>query len=133
MAKGSDYAGFGISDTETFTIANGATGSAVAAVDLDRQYAVIHIKCEDMQYVQATTTLGAYVGYGASDTLVELHKMDTGEVWATENLPTSGSFSFILNHALGAQRIRLVLSQATLGGAAVFEITGYDPVIKNSD
>lgn len=132
MALGSDYDGFGKSDTYTFTIGNGANGSAVSAVDLGKQYASVHIECLDCSNIASTTTLSANYTTEDGGTLVALKKMDTFEAWASENLPTSGTMGGYLNHALGVREIQLVLSNNASGGSVVFRITGYDPVIKNS-
>ena len=116
--------GWGRSDKQIFSIPNGATGANVAPVDFGRNYAYAVIKCTDAQYIQATTTLGAQVGYDADDALVDLYERDTpGTKWAG-NLPTSGTFGFMLLHAFGVQRIRLVLSKAASGGAVPFEVYG---------
>lgn len=117
--------GWGRSDKQAFSIPDGETGANVAAVDLGRNYAYVVVKCTDAQYIQAVTTLGAQIGYDADDTLVDLYEQnDPGTKWAGGNLPTSGTFGFLLVHAFGAQRVRLVLSQAASGGAVPFEVYG---------
>jgi len=117
--------GWGRSDKQAFSIPDGETGANVAAVDLGRNYAYVVVKCTDAQYIQAATTLGAQIGYDADDTLVDLYEQnDPGTKWAGGNLPTSGTFGFLLVHAFGAQRVRLVLSQAASGGAVPFEVYG---------
>ena len=117
--------GWGRSDKQAFSIPDGATGANVAAVDLGRNYAYIVIKCTDASHIQATTTLGAQVGYDADDALVTLYEQnDPGAIWASSNLPTSGTFGSLLVYAFGAQRVRLVLSKAASGGAVPFEVYG---------
>lgn len=117
--------GWGRSDKQIFSIPDGATGANVAPVDLGRNYAYVVIKCTDAQRIQATTTLGAQVGYDADDALVDLYEQNNpGTKWASGNLPTSGTFGCLLVHAFGAQRVRLVLSKAASGGAVPFEVYG---------
>lgn len=120
-------AGWGRSDVQTFTIPASADGSAVAEVDLGRNYAFIVVKCEDCSNIPATTTLSAEVGYDDGDTLVDLYEQDDpGTLWESGNLPTSGTLGFLLNHAAGAQRLRLKLSNNASGGSVVFSIYGWD-------
>lgn len=120
--------GFPRSDLKTFTIANGADGSAVDPVDLERNYAFFAVRCTDAQYIASSTTLAAQVGYADADALTNLWKQDGEAVWASGTLPTSGGFAFTLIHAFGAQRLRLVLSNNASGGAVVFEVYGFDAV-----
>lgn len=118
-------AGYGRSDAATFTIPSGATGSAVAAVDLERNYMYLMVKCEDASNIAAATNLTAQVGYDDADALVDLYERDDpSTAWSKGSLPTSGSFGFALVHAVGAQRLRLVLSNAASGGDVVFTVYG---------
>jgi hypothetical protein len=103
--------GYARSDAATFVIPNTATGSAVAAIDLGRNYGFIVVKCADATGV-ASGTLSAEVGYDDSDTLCTLYTEDMAAKWASMTLPTTGSFSFVLRAALGIQRIRFILSAA---------------------
>lgn len=120
-------AGFGRSDEKTFTIASGADGGEVAAVDLGRNYAFIVVKCEDCSNIPSTTSLSAEVGYDTADTLCDLYEQDDPSTeWSKGNLPTSGTLGFLLNHAAGAQRIRLKLSNNASGGNVVFKVYGWD-------
>lgn len=112
---------------ETFTIPNAADGSAVAAVDLGGNFKGVLIKCEDCQYIAATTTVGAKVGYTGSDTLSDLYEQDDpGTIYAGGNLPTTGTLAFVLTHAFGVRRIQLILSNNASGGPVVFKIQGLD-------
>ena len=115
------------SGVKTFTIAAAADGSAVAAVDLGSNYKIVTVKCEDCQYIQATTNISAQVGYTPGDTLCNLYDQDDpSTVWSKGALPTSGTLAFVLTHATDAHRLRLVLSKAASGGSVVFKVQGYD-------
>jgi hypothetical protein len=118
--------GYGRSDVGTFTIANGADGSAVTPIDLTRNYLYLLIVCEDDQYIAATTNLSAEVTYDDGDTPVPLYELnDPSTQWSKGALPTAGNgFAFVLTHALGAQEIRLILSNNASGGSVVFKIYG---------
>lgn len=117
--------GYARSDVATFTIADGADGSAVDPVDLSTNYLYCLIKCEDCQYIAASTSLTALVGYDDSDTMSVLYELnDPGTQWSKGDLPTSGTLAFAMTNALGAQRIRFVLSNAASGGSVVFKVYG---------
>lgn len=119
------YEGFGRSDIKTFTIANGVTGSANAAVDLGRNYAYIIVRCDDCQYIQAATTLGVKVADDENQTLASVYEYSSNALTLlAPTLPTSGSMRFLLVPAFGAQYVHFTLSQATSGGAAVFNVYG---------
>jgi hypothetical protein len=121
------YGRFVAGDPETFTIADAADGSAVAAVDLAFNYKLVVVKCEDCQYIQASTNLTALVGYEALDTLSDLYEQDDpGTQWSKGSLPTTGTLAFVMTHAIGVRRLRLVLSNASSGGATVFKVYGLD-------
>ena len=116
-----------VSVPQTFTIANGADGSAVAAVDLGASYKIILIQCTDCSNVAASTNLTALVGYTAADTLSDLYEQDDPSTqWSKGDLPTTGTLAFILTHATGARRLRLVLSNNASGGSVVFTVYGLD-------
>jgi hypothetical protein len=120
-------AGYGRSDEQSFTIPDGADGSAVDAVDLGRNYAFIIVKCEDAGGIPATTGVTAKVGYGDSDTLCDLYEQDDPSTqWSKSALPTTGTLAFLMNHAFGAQRIQFVLSQNASGADVVFKVYGLD-------
>lgn len=108
----------------TFTIADGADGSAVAAVSLGKlAWDDIVVVCEDCDGIQAATTLAVWVGYDTASQLVALYDQDDpGTILALGNLPATGTLAFLLTKAKGARRIRLVLSQATSGAAVVFKL-----------
>lgn len=119
-------AGYGRSDKQEFVIANGADGSTVDPVDLERNYAFHVVRCLDCQYIQAGTTLGIEAGMDDSDTLADLSEQDDPSTPLAMDLPTSGSFQTLVTHGLGAQRLRLVLSQVASGGGVTFEVYGLD-------
>ena len=107
----------------TFTIPTGADGSAVAAVDLGYNWDTLLITCEDCSHIPGTTTLSAQVSPDGTNALCDLYKADTPDTkWVSGNLPTSGTLAFVLTHAKGARRLRLILSKVTVGGSAVFKI-----------
>jgi len=117
--------GFSRSEVASFTIANGADGSGVAAVDLGRGYNYLIVKCESCIRIQAATTLSALVGYDNADTLCALKmRDDPGLAWVSSALPTTGTLAFALLHAIGVQRIQFVLSQNASGGSVVFKVYG---------
>lgn len=131
MAKDADIrSGYGVSGPETFTIGSGADGSLVDPVDFGRNVAYVLISCADASNIQAATTLGLEVAYGDDDNMVTLKERDSAGAYASDALPTSGDFGFACIHALGAQRVRLVLSQVTSGGSAVFKVWGLFQGIK---
>jgi len=108
-----------------FTIASGADGSAVSAVDLGGNYDLILIKCADCSHIAASTSLSAKVGFAEDDSLCSLYEQDDPSTeWSKGDLPTSGSLAFLLTHATGSRRLQLVLSNAASGGSVVFEILG---------
>ena len=113
---------------KTFTIGNSADGSAVTPVDIDLDNAkALVITCEDCQYIQASTSLSAQVGYDESDTMCALYELDDpSTAWSKGSLPTSGTLAFVLTHAFGARRLRLILSNAASGGSVVFKVIGID-------
>ncbi len=112
---------------KTFTIADGADGSAVTPVDLEAGCKLIAITCADCQYVTAATNITAQVGFGASDGPFALYEQDDpGIEWSKGALPTTGTLAFLLTHATGARRLRLILSNNADGGAVVFSVWGLD-------
>lgn len=113
------------SDVKTFTITSGNDGSSVDAVDLGANYDIIVVKCESASNIQADTTLGVEVGYGESDTLVDLYSQDLAAIAASGALPTSGGFAAVLSNAAAARRVRIVLSANASGGSVVFKVQGF--------
>lgn len=114
-----------LSAPQTFTIANGANGSAVTPVDLGANYESLVVTCTDCQYIAATTTMSAVIGLGPADTLCTLYaKDDPSSAWATGNLPTSGTLAFGMTYPFAVRRIRLVLSNNASGGSVVFNVYG---------
>lgn len=118
-----DTVGYGRSNAATFTIPSGASGSAVAPVNLGRNYTFLLLRCEDCAGIPASTKLALQVGEDASDTLCTLG--EDGAAWASENLPTSGSIRFWVAPAAFAQRVRLVLSQNATANV-VWTVYGFD-------
>ncbi len=99
---------------EDFVIGTGVTGSAVAAVDLDAPYKAILIECADATGVDAATDLTAQVGYDKGGTLVDLYEQDDpGTIWTATTIPATGTFGFVLTHAFGVWRVRLILSKVS--------------------
>ena len=121
--------GYGRSDRQTFTIPNGADGSAVAAVDLERNYGFVVISCEDSSNIPSNTTLSAEVADDDSGTLLPLYTQDGSGLWQSAVLPTSGGLRFWLSHGFGIQRLRLVLSANTTG-AVTFYVYGFDGAVR---
>lgn len=112
---------------QAFTIANGADGSLVDPVNLGGNFKTIVITCEDASNIPATTGLTALVGYEQADTLADLYEAnDPTTKWSKANLPTTGTLAFVLRHAEGARRIRLVMSNNATGGSVVFKVRGFD-------
>jgi hypothetical protein len=116
-----------IGSPQTFTIAAGANGSAVTAVDLGKPFKFILITCADCQYIPATTNLSAQVGYDENDGPFALYEQDDPATqWSIGSLPTNGTLAFVLTHAAGARRLRLVMSNNSNGGATAFVVRGLD-------
>jgi hypothetical protein len=116
-----------LTSPQTFTIAATKTGSAVTPVDLGKNCKIILISCADCQYIPASTSLTAKVGYGAGATVADLYEQDNPSAqWSQGDLPTTGTLAFVLTHAVGARRLQLILSNASTGGSTVFTVTGMD-------
>lgn len=121
--------GFGRSDRQTFTIPNGANGSAVAAVDLERNYSFVIVSCDDAAGIPAATTLSAQAADDDSGALNPLYMQDASAVWQSGTLPTSGGLRFWLSHGFGLQRLRLILSSNTTADVT-FYIYGFDGAVR---
>ena len=121
--------GFGRSDRQTFTIPNGADGSAVAAVDLERNYSFVIISCDDASGITANTTLSAEAADDDSGALNPLYMQDGSAAWESGTLPTSGGVRFWLSHAFGVQRLRLILSN-NASSDVTFYIYGFDGAVR---
>lgn len=116
-----------LSAWQTFTIGNGADGSAVAPADLGANYKAIIIRCADCQYIPATTTMGLELSEDAADTMCDMYEAnDPGTIWVSDNLPTTGTLRVVITHAFMARRVRIVLSGNSTGGATTFAIAGSD-------
>lgn len=120
-------AGYGRSDIESFVIPSGETGANVNPVDLKRNYGFIVVRCENATGI-ASGTMSAQVGYASNDTLVDLYTRDMSSKWESMTLPTSGGFAFLLESAIGIQRIKFILS-ANSNAQLVFNVYGFDPAI----
>jgi len=119
-----------LSAQQVFTIANGANGSAVTPADLGANYRVVIIRCEDCQYIPATTTMALELGESGADTVCEMCEIDAPDtIWTSGNLPTSGTLRAVLTHAFGCRRVRVVLSKNSTGGSTVFTIAGADKLL----
>ena len=119
------YVAHAKSEVKTFTIAAGATGAAVAAVDLGANFDLIWVTCGDCSHIQAATSLTAQVAIAEGATVAALYEQDDpSTAWSNGALPTSGTLAFVLTHAAGARYVRLVLSAAASGGTVVFSIVG---------
>ena len=117
--------GYGIAVVQSFTIANGADGSAVDEIDLGRNYLYLMVTIEDASNIAASTNLSAQVGYGDDDDLVALYEInDPSTAWSKGSLPETGTLGFVLTHAVGVQRIRFVLSNNASGGSVVIKVRG---------
>jgi len=126
------WAGFGISQDQTFTIPSGTDGSAVAAIDLGRNYAFIIVRCADASNIAAASVMSAEVGVDDGDTLAELWIESGASAWASGTLPVTGTFQFVVPAAFGCQRIRLIVSVVTDGDVDL-EIIGIDSGILAGD
>ena len=97
-----------------FVIGIGVTGAAVTAVDLGDPYKTILVSCADATGVDAGTDIVALVGYDKGGTLVALYEVnDPGTLWSKGAIPATGTFGFAITHAMGVQRVRLILSKVS--------------------
>jgi hypothetical protein len=117
--------GFGRSDRQPFTIPNGADGSAVAAVDLERNYSFVAISCDDASGIPSGAVLSAEAADDDSGALNPLYMQDGSGEWQSGALPTSGGFRFWLGHVFGVQRLRLILSANTTDEVTLY-VYGFD-------
>jgi len=105
-------------DTSTptkFVIPSGEDGSDVNLADLGGNYDLVMITCADCT---------AQVGYLEDDGPFDLYEQDDPSTqWSKGSLPTSGTLAFLLTHATGVRRIRLVLSNNATADVE-FTITG---------
>lgn len=122
--------GFARSDSQTFTIVNGANGSAVTPLDFGRGYAMYIVKCASTANIAALTGLSIKVSYGAADAEVDLFNADDPSLkWSKSPLPTgANSFGFVLTSAFAAQKLRFILSNNATGNV-IFEVYGIDPSV----
>ncbi len=121
--------GYGRSDRQTFTIPNGADGSAVAAVDLGRNYSFVVVSCDNASGIPADTFLTAEAADDDSGALNPLYFQDGVAEWESGALPTSGGFRFWLSQAFGVQRLRLILS-ANATASVTLHIYGFDGAVR---
>lgn len=122
--------GFARSDSQTFTIANGANGSAVTPLDFGRGYAMYIVKVASTANIAAACGLSIKVSYAAADAEVDLFNSDDPSTkWSKSPLPTgANSFGFVLSSAFAAQKLRFILSVNATGNV-VFEVYGIDPSV----
>lgn len=119
-----------MSSQGTFTIPSGQNGSAETPVDLGANYKAILIRCENCQYIPASTTMRLQAGEGASDTMCNVYPADDpSSQWVSGDLPTSGTLRLVSTNAFGARRIRVILSNNSTGGSTVFYIYGIEKLI----
>jgi len=113
-----------ISAPVTFTVPAGATGSSVEPAELGGNYQAVLVKCDDCAGIAATTSMTAQVGFAGSDAVCDLYEQDNPSTkWSKGALPESGTLVFLLAHAAGARRVRLILSKAVTADV-VFSIIG---------
>jgi hypothetical protein len=114
----------------TFTIPNNANGSAVALADLGKPYTFILVRCEDTDGIDTSVTMTATVKYAGTDTAVDLWEQNGVQKWTSGVLPAtaSGTFGFVLIHALGFRHIGFTLSKVTTA-PVVFKLRGLDGVL----
>ena len=111
---------------EEFTIGSGADGSSVDPVDFGRPISAFLVVCEDCSNIAGSSSLTAQVVYDDGSTMVDLYEInDPTTKWSQTDLPTSGTLGFYLEHAGGAQQLRLVLGNNASGGSVVFKIYGF--------
>jgi len=118
---------FESSDDQTFTIGNGATGAAVAPVDLGAVYGLLQIECLDATNIAANTTLSLEVDRAAAANVKTVLSPDTGATW-TPVVPGAGDFSIMIPFIHPARFVRCILSNAAGGGDVVLTVTGFDRV-----
>lgn len=109
------------SAVQVFTIPTGSTGMGVTPADLGGQYELVRVFSSMATYFPANTYMMAYVGHDSTYAMSYLYeKDDPGTLWSGGPLPTSGSFDFLLAHAMGCRRVQIVLSQAATGPLPVY-------------
>lgn len=121
-----DRSAFFMSAATIFIVPSGANGSSVTPSDLGHNYKLLIISCADCSGIPASTSLAVQTGFELADTMCNLYEQDAPDtVWASGNLPTSGTMRFALTHAIGARRIRLILSQNATSNV-IFTVYGVD-------
>ena len=109
---------------KSFVVPNGASGSAVAAVDLGANCKAITLRCADCAGIPAGTTLGVFAAEDAGDALCAAYSGDTGAILAY-GMPVTGTWRMAVGDLFGARRLRLVLS-ANVTADTTFEVVGID-------
>ena len=118
--------GFHATDAMIETIVDGTDGTGNDVIDLGANFKVLGIVCENASGIPQSTNLEAEIAFDPNSPLSDLYEQDDPSTeWEAGDLPTSGHFAFILTHAFGARKIRLVLSNAASGANVVFKIYGF--------
>lgn len=118
--------GFWATDALTYTIAENTDGTGNTTLNLGANYKVIGIQCEDCSNIPAQTNMSAQVAFDANSAIHDLYEQDDPATeWSQGALPTTGTLAFILTHAFGTRKIRLILSNMASGGDVVFKIFGF--------
>lgn len=116
---------YDVSEEKTFVIASGVSGAAVAAVDLGANYTVLAVTCEDAGGIDAASTMSAQVDWDESGNLVALYEQnDPATLWS-KSVPDTGTFGFVLTHAIGVRRLRFVLSKVSTADVTI-KVRGLD-------
>jgi hypothetical protein len=91
--------------------------------DLGGIFDIVRIFCEDATYIPAGTYMGAYVcvTYPTYPMMQMMEQDSPGTPWTqTTFLPTSGSFDFVLTHAVGTRWILPTLTNPSDGELTLF-------------
>lgn len=123
-ASGAAKDGFVRGHQKTATISNGESETGI--IDFGRKFAYFVIACTDASQIPATTNMRAQASVTDQDTMCDLYEMNNPQTqWSKGDLPTSGTFLFVLYHALGCQRLNLGLTNPATGPVP-FVIYGMD-------
>lgn len=111
------------------TIPNGASGSLLTPLDFGNNWEAFQIVCENCDNIPSTTTLSVQMDLSGNGTMVDVYVTDTPATkFVTGNLPTTAiTLAFLLTHAKGARRIRLILSNNATG-EVIFKVYPLGPM-----